>query len=178
MELATLARPYAIAAFKAAKEANKLPAWSGMLSVLSTASQHKKISMLLESPEMPAEAKAHRLAEVCGEDLDNSARLFLQALAEHNRLPLLPEVLSQFEELKAKEEESIDVEVVSAFDLTESQAEDIKSTLNKKFDKQINIEARVDKTLIAGAIIRAGDLVIDGSARGKLIKLADALTRS
>ena len=118
------------------------------------------------------------LAEVCGEDLDNSAKLFLQALAEHNRLPLLPEVLSQFEELKAKEEESLDVEVVSAFDLTESQAEDIKSTLNKKFDKQINIEARVDKTLIAGAIIRAGDLVIDGSARGKLIKLADALTRS
>ena len=127
---------------------------------------------------MPAEAKANRLAEVCGEDLDNSAKLFLQALAEHNRLPLLPEVLSQFEELKAKEEESLDVEVVSAFDLTESQAEDIKSTLNKKFDKQINIEARVDKTLIAGAIIRAGDLVIDGSARGKLIKLADALTRS
>ena len=127
---------------------------------------------------MPAEAKAHRLAEVCGEDLDNSAKLFLQALAEHNRLPLLPEVLSQFEELKAKEEESLDVEVVSAFDLTESQAEDIKSTLNKKFDKQINIEARVDKTLIAGAIIRAGDLVIDGSARGKLIKLADALTRT
>ena len=178
MELATLARPYAIAAFKAAKEAKKLPAWSGMLSILSGASQHKKISMLLESPEMPAEAKAHRLAEVCGEDLDNSAKLFLQALAEHNRLPLLPEVLSQFEELKAKEEESLDVEVVSAFDLTESQAEDIKSTLNKKFDKQINIEARVDKTLIAGAIIRAGDLVIDGSARGKLIKLADALTRS
>ena len=134
--------------------------------------------MLLESPELPAEAKAHRLAEVCGEDLDNSAKLFLQALAEHNRLPLLPEVLSQFEELKAKEEESLDVEVVSAFDLTESQAEDIKSTLNKKFDKQINIEARVDNTLIAGAIIRAGDLVIDGSARGKLIKLADALTRS
>ena len=149
-----------------------------MLSILSSASRHKKIAMLLESPELPAEAKAHRLAEVCGEDLDSSAKLFLQALAEHNRLPLLPEVLSQFEELKAKEEESLDVEVVSAFDLTESQAEDIKSTLNKKFDKQINIEARVDNTLIAGAIIRAGDLVIDGSARGKLIKLADALTRS
>ena len=81
MELATLARPYAIAAFKAAKESNKLPAWSGMLSILSSATQHKKISMLLESPEMPAEAKAHRLAEVCGEDLDNSAKLFLQALA-------------------------------------------------------------------------------------------------
>ena len=83
----------------------------------------------------------------------------------------------QFEELKAKEEESLDVEVVSAFDLTESQAEDIKSTLNKKIDKQINIESSVDKTLIGGAIIRAGDLVIDGSARGKLTKLADTLTR-
>ena len=85
--------------------------------------------------------------------------------------------MSQFEELKAKEEESLDVEVVSAFDLTESQAEDIKSTLNKKFDKQINIETKVDKTLIGGAIIRAGDLVIDGSVSGTLIKLAVALTR-
>ena len=82
MELATLARPYAIAAFKAAKEAKKLPAWSGMLSILSSASLHEKVSMLLESPELPAEAKAHRLAEVCGEDLDNSTKLFLQALAE------------------------------------------------------------------------------------------------
>ena len=127
---------------------------------------------------MPAEVKAHRLAEVCGDELDSSAKLFLQALAEHNRLPLLPEVLMQFEELKAKEEESIDVEVLSAFELTETQVEEIKSTLNKRFDKQINIESSVDKTLIGGAIIRAGDLVIDGSARGKLTKLADTLTRS
>jgi F-type H+-transporting ATPase subunit delta len=127
---------------------------------------------------LPAEVKAHRLAEVCGDELDSSAKLFLQALAEHNRLPLLPEVLTQFEELKAKEEESIDVEVLSAFELTETQVEEIKSTLNKRFDKQINIESSVDKTLIGGAIIRAGDLVIDGSARGKLTKLADTLTRS
>ena len=134
--------------------------------------------MLLESPDLPAEVKAHRLAEVCGDELDSSAKLFLQALAEHNRLPLLPEVLTQFEELKAKEEESIDVEVLSAFELTETQVEEIKSTLNKRFDKQINIESSVDKTLIGGAIIRAGDLVIDGSARGKLTKLADTLTRS
>ena len=178
MELATLARPYAIAAFKAAKESNKLSAWSGMLSILSSASQHERVSMLLESPDLPAEVKAHRLAEVCGDELDSSAKLFLQALAEHNRLPLLPEVLTQFEELKAKEEESIDVEVLSAFELTETQVEEIKSTLNKRFDKQINIESSVDKTLIGGAIIRAGDLVIDGSARGKLARLADTLTRS
>ena len=90
----------------------------------------------------------------------------------------MPEVLTQFEELKAKEEESIDVEVLSAFELTETQVEEIKSTLNKRFDKQINIESSVDKMLIGGAIIRAGDLVIDGSARGKLTKLADTLTRS
>ena len=133
--------------------------------------------MLLESPDLPAEVKAHRLAEVCGDELDSSAKLFLQALAEHNRLPLLPEVLTQFEELKAKEEESIDVEVLSAFELTETQVEEIKSTLNKRFDKQINIESSVDKTQIGGAIIRAGDLVIDGSARGKLTKLADTLTK-
>ena len=136
------------------------------------------VAPLCSLNDLLAEVKAHRLAEVCGDELDSSAKLFLQALAEHNRLPLLPEVLTQFEELKAKEEESIDVEVLSAFELTETQVEEIKSTLNKRFDKQINIESSVDKTLIGGAIIRAGDLVIDGSARGKLTKLADTLTRS
>ena len=178
MELATLARPYAIAAFKAAKEADKLTSWSKMLSVLSAATGHERVSLLLESPEFPADVKAHRLSEVCGDELDGPGRLFLQALAEHNRLPLLPEILVQFELLKAKEEESLDVEVVSAMELTESQSEEIKNSLKARFDKEISIEAKVDESLIGGAIIRAGDLVIDGSARGKLTKLAEALTRN
>ncbi len=178
MELATLARPYAIAAFKAAKAADKLASWSKMLTVLSSATAHERVSLLLESPELPADVKAHRLAEVCGDELDAPGKLFLQALAEHNRLPLLPEVFSQFELLKAKEEETLEVEVVSAFELTEGQSEEIKAVLKARFDKKISIEVNVDKGLIGGAIIRMGDLVIDGSARGKLTKLADTLTRN
>ena len=178
MELATLARPYAIAAFKAAKAAEKLAHWSNMLSVLSAASSHERVSLLLESPELPAEAKAYRLGEVCGEEIDGSGKSFLQALAEHNRLPLLPEVSIQFEMLRAKEEESIEVEVISAFELTETQATQIKAVLKTRLEKEISIESKVDRGLIGGAIIRAGDLVIDGSAKGKLTKLAETLTRN
>ena len=133
--------------------------------------------MLLESPDLPAEVKAHRLAEVCGDELDSSANCFSRRLLSIIGYPFCLKCLRSLKSLKRKRKD-IDVEVLSAFELTETQVEEIKSTLNKRFDKQINIESSVDKTLIGGAIIRAGDLVIDGSARGKLTKLADTLTRS
>ena len=102
MELATLARPYAIAAFKAAKESNKLSAWSGMLSILSSASQHERVSMLLESPDLPAEVKAHRLAEVCGDELDSSAKLFLRRLLSIIGYPFCLKCLRSSKSLKRK----------------------------------------------------------------------------
>lgn len=176
-ELATIARPYANAVFELAKRENSLDQWSRMLGVLSATAGHETVALLLDSPDMPSSAKAYRLAQVCGDELDDRGKKFLQALAEHDRLELIGEVREQFEELRAEEQKSLDVEVISAFELTEAQNESLKAALHRKFDKDISIETRVDASLIGGAIVRAGDMVIDGSLRGKLNKLAANLTQ-
>ena len=174
-ELATIARPYANAVFELAKRDNTLDQWAQMLAVVDATTQHDAVAQLLDSPDMPATAKAFRLAEVCGDELDDRGKKFLQSLAEHDRLPLITEVREQFEELRAEEQKSLDVEVISAFPLNDAQTEALKQALNKKFNKEIAIESRVDQHLIGGAVIRAGDTVIDGSIRGKLQKLAENL---
>lgn len=174
-ELATIARPYANAVFELAKRDNNLEQWARMLSVLDATIRHETVALLLDSPDMPANAKAYRLAEVCGDELDDRGKKFLQSLAEHDRLSLISEVREQFEELRAEEQKSLEVEVISAYPLSDTQGEALKQALNRKFDKEIAIESRVDQSLIGGAVIRAGDMVIDGSIRGKLQKLAEKL---
>ncbi|MEM9621239.1 MAG: F0F1 ATP synthase subunit delta [Pseudomonadota bacterium] len=175
-ELATIARPYANAAFDLAKRESSLDQWSRMLAVIDGITQNETVDLLLDSPDMPASAKAFRLAEVCGDELDDRGKKFLQALADHDRLTLVGEIRSQFEELRAEEERSLDVQVISAYSMTDTQSAQLASALNARFDKEISIETSVDKSLIGGAIVRAGDIVIDGSVRGKLNKLAETLS--
>ncbi|NKC00447.1 MAG: F0F1 ATP synthase subunit delta [Pseudomonadales bacterium] len=175
-ELATIARPYANAVFSLAKREVSLNMWSSMLSVIAATSDHPSVSMLLASPDLAGSAKAFRLAEICGDGLDDRGKKFLQALADNDRLDLLGEIRVQFEDLRAEEEKSLDVEVVSAYEMSDVQSEALKVSLNQKFEKEITIETRVDANLIGGAVIRAGDVVIDGSVRGKLAKLAETLT--
>ncbi len=174
-ELATIARPYANAVFELAKRDNHLEQWARMLAVLNATTQNETVALLLDSPDMPASAKAYRLAEVCGDELDDRGKKFLQSLAEHDRLALIGEIREQFEALRAEEQKSLEVEVISAYPLSDSQGDALKQALNRKFDKEIAIESRVDQSLIGGAVIRAGDMVIDGSIRGKLQKLAENL---
>ena len=144
--------------------------------VVDATSKHETVQVLLDSPDMPSNAKAFRLAELCGEELDDRGKKFLQALADHDRLGLVGEIRSQFEALRAEEEKSLDVEVVSAYEMSDVQTQSLKTALSSKFEKDISIETSVDSSLIGGAVIRAGDVVIDGSVRGKLNKLAETLT--
>lgn len=175
-ELATIARPYANAVFSLAKRESVLDQWSRALNVLAATAAHPTVKVLLDSPDLPGSAKAFRLAELCGDELDDRNRKFLQALADNDRLDLIDEIRVQFEDLRAEEEKSLDVEVVSAYELSEEQRTALRASLNQKFDKEITIETRVDASLIGGAVVRAGDVVIDGSIRGKLGKLAETLT--
>lgn len=176
-ELATIARPYANAVFELAKRDASLDRWSQMLSVLDATTQHEVIALMLDSPDLASSAKAFRLTEVLGDELDDQGKKFLQSLADHDRLSVLPEIREQFETLRAEEQKSLDVEVISAFELTDVQSESLKQALKKKFDKEISIASSVDPQLLGGAIIRAGDTVIDGSVRGKLTKLAETLVQ-
>lgn len=176
-ELATIARPYANAVFDLAKRDASLDVWSATLALLDSIIQDEHVDLLLDSPDMPAAVKAQKLADICGEDIPVSGRLFLQSLADNDRLSLIGEVREQFETLRAEEQRSLEVQVISAFPLTDEQTNEIKIALDRRFNKDVTIEASVDASLLGGALIRAGDVVIDGSVRGKLNKLAETLVQ-
>lgn len=176
-ELATLSRPYANAVFGLAQETNSLEAWSKALSVLVAASGNSVVQTMLSSPDLAAADKAGKLAALCADEINDAASPFLQALAEHDRLMLLEEVRNQFEALRAEQERTLDVDVVSAFELTEAQSEALKASLQKKYDREVSIASRTDASLIGGAVIRAGDIVIDGSVKGRLTKLVETLVQ-
>lgn len=174
-ELATLSRPYANAVFSIAAGSNSLESWSQTLTTLVAASNDETVFAMLNSPDLTADDKASKLTQLCADEINDEAGLFLRALAEHDRLALLAEVRTQFEELRAEQERTLEVEVVSAFDLTDVQSDALKASLQKKFDKDVSITSRTDGALIGGAVIRAGDVVIDGSVKGRLTKLVDTL---
>ena len=174
-ELSTLARPYAKAAFEYAAEAGDLQSWSDSLAVAAAVTQHSVVEKLLSSPTYTAAQQAEKVIAVCGDTLSGKTLNFIQVLADNHRLRLLPQIYQQFEVLKANREKTVEVNVVSAREITAEQQEKLASALSAKLERTVNMQVSIDSTLIGGAVIRAGDTVIDGSIRGRLSKLAEAL---
>lgn len=174
-ELTTLARPYAKAAFEYALAAKDLAGWSAMLATATAVSQQPIMLQALNLPSYTADQKAKIFVEVCADQLSGPGQNFIKNLAANKRLALLPHIAANFEQLKAAQEKSIDVEVVSAFTLSADLQEKLASALSKKLSRDVRVQASVDKSLIGGAVIRAGDTIIDGSLRGRLAKLAEAM---
>lgn len=174
-ELTTLARPYAKAAFEFARDAKALDRWSTMLATLAAVSQEATVAKLLDSPNLTAEQKGNKLVELCSEELDDKAANYIKYLARNDRLNLLPQVQALFETLKANHEKTIEVDVVTAFELTEEQQNKLLDSLKAKLQRDVTLHTVIDKSLIGGAVIRAGDLTIDGSVRGRLATLAEAM---
>jgi F-type H+-transporting ATPase subunit delta len=176
-ERATLARPYANAVFDLAQEAGELDLWSRQLAFLAIATTDITVSALIDTPSVSDEQKAFRLQELVRDVSTSLVANFIQVLAENKRLPLLPEISKQFEALKAEAEKVLDVEITSTVVLTDEELSSFTRALEQRFDRNINVSTAIDETLIGGAVIRAGDTVVDGSVRGKLGKLAEALSR-
>ena len=174
-ELTTLARPYAKAAFAEAVEHNALVEWSDMLSVAAQFAADDELAKILVHPALTAQQQATALTDLCGDKLNQAGKNFLMILSENKRLTLLPEIVEAFEELKAAQEHAVDVNVTSAFALTDAQQETLSLALKNKLQCDVRLTSEVDQALVGGVIIRAGDLVIDGSVRGKLAKLAEAM---
>ena len=177
-EIATIARPYANAVFELAKERRALDEWSRQLQLAAAVAAEPEIVEIIESPAVTSAEKSNTLARVCGDDLSREGKQFVQVLARNKRLHLIAEIGAQFEARRAQEEASLDVEVISAFELSEAEHRRVVEALERRFKREIQLTARVDESLIGGAIIRAGDTVIDGSVRGKLEKLAETLQRA
>lgn len=175
-ESITIARPYAKAAFQAAKDSQTLTEWSEMLGYISAVAVDENMESVLDNPALTSEQKAQFFIDVCGEKLTSEVKNFIFVLSENNRLGLVSDIAELFEIYRAQLERSLDVSIESAFELSDVQSEKLAQALSKKLDRKVVIASTVNQELIGGVIIRANDLVIDASVRGKIAKLAEAIS--
>jgi F-type H+-transporting ATPase subunit delta len=175
-ELSTLARPYAKAAFEFARDNDALAQWSETLNLAAQITQQQQVAQLLSSPSLTSGQMAETFGGLLGDDLTTKAANFIGALAMNKRLLLLPYISEQFQALKAQQEQTVNVEVTSAFELSEAEAAQLTKALSANLSREVNLSSTVDTNLIGGVVVRAGDMVIDGSVRNKLAQLTDAMS--
>ena len=174
-ERATIARPYAKAAFEYARGANAFAAWSQGLEALAGIVADPRVAALTKSPQRTTGDLAALLTDVAGAKLDAGMQNFVRVLAENRRLLLLPEIAAYYEVLRSAAENTVDVEVVSAVPLDTAQADKLTQALCTRLKRRVRMQTSVDPALLGGAVVRAGDLVIDGSLKGRLERLATEL---
>lgn len=167
-ELATLARPYALAAFKRAVETQQIEQWSidlkGLLAVLT----EPDLKVSLDNPKIGKSELIIALRECFQGQVSHEAINFLSLLVQNGRLMLMPKIVELFEDYKASAQGYVDVDVATAFEFSDDVRANLKITLEKAFGKAVNLNVRIDHSLIGGILVRAGDKVIDGSIKGRL----------
>lgn len=173
-ELITVARPYAKAAFDFALEQGQLDKWQEMLQFTALVAENEEMAQYLSS-SLATTQIADMFINVCGEQLDQYGQNFIRIMAENKRLSALPSVLTAFLQLRTERESTKEVEVISATELSKAQETKIATAMEKRLQSNVRIVSSVDKSLIAGVVIRYDDTVIDGSSRGQLNRLATEL---
>lgn len=168
----TLARPYARAAFGIARDGGRFAQWSDALGFAAQVAADPRIEALLGNPKLTV---ADAQALLAPDGAEQAFADFLALLVDNRRLPLLPEIAGLYEELRADAEKVVRARVTSASALPAGELDTIKAALRKRFGREVEVEADVDESLIGGALIDAGDVVIDGTLRGKLQRLQSAL---
>ena len=174
---ASTARPYAKAVFELAHENNAYAIWGGSLKKLAAISQDADFAALVNDPKISEDQLTGLLKELLKGELPEGGDNFLNLLVKNDRISVLSDIEQQFEELVAKAQASVNAQVITALALTEAQKSSLASALEKRLGLKVNLEETVDADLVGGAIIKAGDLVIDGSAKGRIEKLTSALMR-
>lgn len=174
-ELVTIARPYAKAAFQFAREASALKEWTEMLGFAAAVASSEQMAGYLDNPKLTAGERAETFIRVCEDKLDQNGKNLVQELAKNKRLSVLPEISQLFDAFVAEENRTEQVQVTSAFELTAEQELAIEKILKERLGKKVLIQSAIDPSLVAGVVIRAGDLVIDNSVSGKLARLASAI---
>jgi F-type H+-transporting ATPase subunit delta len=167
-ELATIARPYAEAAFEIARDAQALPAWSDTLRFAATIVGDPRVAAALDNPRLDAAAKESLLLSIGGDRFTGEARNFIRVLVDAERIALLPQISTMFDTLKDDAEATAKATIESAFELTDAQVGELRSALEKRFGKKIETTVTVNPDLIGGARVTVGDAVLDGSVQAKL----------
>ncbi len=171
----TLARPYADAAFRRAQETGQLERWSAMLALLAGIAAEGSVQALLANPKVSDALLVGLFYEVAGDRLTQEGKNLLGVLVENKRLGLLPQISQLFEEQKKESEGRLQVSVRTAFPLSASEEAQLIEALGARLGKQVELTVVEDPALIGGVEVRAGDLVIDGSVRGRLNRLTSVL---
>ncbi|MGP1932224.1 MAG: F0F1 ATP synthase subunit delta [Arsenophonus sp. ET-DL9-MAG3] len=173
-QISTITRPYAKAAFNFARENQLVDKWENMLSFIAKIADNQQINELLYSSISP-KILAKIFIIICDNQINEHVRNLIRIMAENRRLNILSELIKQFIQLRAVLEKTININVISAIKLNKKQQFKISITLEKRFLSKVKLNYKIDKFLIAGVIIYAGDLVIDGSVRGYIERLTDIL---
>jgi F-type H+-transporting ATPase subunit delta len=178
-DLTTIARPYAKALFEYARDNQQLAVWSDVLKRLAQVVLDAVASEFISDPSSTIEQQCQLLGTVSDSktfpSVQKEVSNFISLLAHNKRLMALPDVCAQYEALRAKQEKTLVVEVRSYAELSNDQQNHLIQSLNNRLKRQVTLNVHIDKSLLGGAIIQAGDLVIDGSVRGKLNKLRSDL---
>lgn len=177
IEPTTLARPYARAAFEHARAAGDLAAWQAALLELASITAEPKVAAAMRDPNQTAAQRAATLSSLAGDAVPSAVANLLAIMADNGRLSLLPEVAMLFDQFKQAVESTVAVHVTSAYPLSEAETQQLGDTMQEKLARSITLTSETDPSLLGGALIRADDLVIDGSVRGRLNKLAGTLTQ-
>jgi F-type H+-transporting ATPase subunit delta len=172
----TIARPYARAVFEQAREEGNLEQWSDLLGILRSIVQDPQMRMILSSPKVSHEQLLDLVSGIAGGRLTQSGTNFIKVLIRANRLRYVSYILELFEKRRAEAEGRMDIKVISAYELDKDQANRVSEVMGRRLGKKVKILSVVDKTLIGGMVIRAGDSVIDASIRGRLNELQNSLT--
>ena len=175
-ERITTARPYAKAIFALARKTNSLASVAATLTRAAEVVADPRVHALLGSPHVTPAQLAELVTGVTGAGLDEHGRNFVSLLAQNRRLGFLPEIAALFEQMKSEVENAVDVDVISATALSSDQESRYVAALQKKLGRSVRLHTKVDGSLLGGAVLKAGDLVIDGSIKGRLERLATELT--
>ena len=177
-ETSTLARPYAQAIVNLAHADNTVKTWSDTLTLLKEVTANESIVKLIENPDVSSERLISLISDICKDEqveLSEQAQNFLKITAENGRMGVIPEIADSFEAMRAEEEGSIEAQVISAFAVNATQKKSIAAALKTKLGREVTITTQTDKSLLGGVIIRAGDMVIDGSVKSQLEKITHSL---
>lgn len=177
LENSTIARPYATAVFELAQEAGQVEEWSGLLDLLSLLVSDATMRGLITNPKVSRTQLQDLVFEVCGDGLSDQGRNLVKVMVQGDRLQYAPDIKSQYEQMRVAAEGKVEVEVMTAYTLDSRQRDSIVETISARLGKEVNIRTLVDDSLIGGAVIRAGDSIIDASLRGHLTELRNELLR-
>lgn len=171
-EKSTIARPYAEAVFQTADAAGQLKEWSDILQTVAMIAADADMQSLIGNTSVNKEQVAQLVIDVAGDVMTDSGSNLVKLLAENRRLDVIAEITEQFETLKAEAEKTVEAEIVSAMEVSVAQQSMIADKLKARLGREVSLKCRVDESLMGGAIIKAGDMVIDGSVSGQLNKLS------